>query len=125
MAPVADRTASRPPKTPRPTTTATAAPLEAGNWTCGIKNPRNASNPFYTLQFVVAADRAITVVSYANASATVVSNNPLTFTAVNPNGSRLTTFSWRPDNSMVVTGPGLSNPNSHFFNEGTCTRTYA
>jgi hypothetical protein len=117
--------ASRPPRTPRPTTTATAAPLEAGNWTCGIKNPNNASKPFYTLQFVVAADHAITVVSYANASATVVSNNPLTFTAVNPNGSRLTTFSWRPDNSLVVTGPGVSNPNAHFFNEGTCTRTYA
>ena len=100
----------------------TAVPLEAGRWMCGINNAGNSSNPYFTLRLNVAADRTITVVNYANASAAIIKSDPLTFTAINPRGSRLTTFTWKPDNSMVVTGPGLNNPASRFHNEGSCTK---
>jgi len=55
--------------------------------------------------------------------ARVVKGSPLTFTALNPRGSRLTTFTLKPDNSMVITGPALNDPNGSFYNEGTCTKT--
>ena len=98
------------------------APLGTGSWTCGINNTGNSANPYFTLKFVVAADHTITVVSYANAQAAIVKSDPLTFTAINPRGSRLTTFTWQPDNSMIITGPGLNDPNARFHNEGTCTK---
>jgi hypothetical protein len=81
-----------------------------------------SSDRRYGISFVVAADRSVTLASYANAPATIVKTNPLTFTAVNPRGDRLTTFTLRPDNSIVITGPGLNNPASTFYNEGTCVR---
>jgi hypothetical protein len=96
--------------------------VAAGQWTCEINNAGNSSNPYSTLQFLVAADRTITVVSYANAQATIVKSDPLTFTALNPRGSRLNTFTWKPDNSMIVSGPRLNNPNAYFHNEGACTK---
>jgi hypothetical protein len=102
---------------------ATTAPIDPGRWTCGIDNVRNAAKPHYTIDFVVGADRSITVVSYGNAPATVVRGSPRTFTAVNPRGARLTTFMLKPDNAMVITGPSLNNPAGSFYNEGTCTRT--
>lgn len=99
-----------------------SAPPSTGVWSCGINNPANSSNPYYTLRFVIGSDHAITVVNYANAPVTIVKSDPLTFTAINPRGSRLTTFAWQPDNSMTITGPGLNNPNSRFHNAGTCTK---
>jgi len=125
MAPIIGGGASNDPvaipglATPTPTT----APIDTGRWTCGINNIGNSANPRYTINFVVGADRAITVVNYGNARATVVSGSPLTFAAVNPRGSRLTTFTLKPDNSMVITGPALNDPNGSFYNEGTCTKT--
>jgi hypothetical protein len=106
------------PATSRPP----SAPPSTGVWACGINNPANSSNPHYTLRFVIGADHTITAVNYANAQAAIVNSDPLTFTAINPRGSRLTTFTWKPDNSMTITGPGLNNPNSRFHNEGTCTK---
>jgi len=53
------------PATPTPTT----APIDTGRWTCGINNIGNTANPRYTINFVVGADRAITVVNYGNARA--------------------------------------------------------
>lgn len=96
---------------------------EAGTWACGIANIGNTSNPSFTLHLLVAADNSITVETYGGAPATIVARNPLTFTAINPRGSRLTTFRWKPDNSMIITGPGLNNPKLPFYNEGTCART--
>jgi hypothetical protein len=105
--------------TPMPAT----VPIDRGSWTCAINHSGNAANPRYAITFVVAGDHAITVVSYGNASATVVKGSPRTFTAVNPRGARLTTFTLKPDNSMVVTGPALNNPTGSFYDEGTCTKT--
>jgi hypothetical protein len=98
------------------------APPGAGSWKCGINNIGNSANPYFTLRLVVGTDHTITVVNYANASVAIVKGDPLTFTAINPRGSRLTTFTWQPDNSMTITGPGLNNPASRFYNEGTCTK---
>jgi hypothetical protein len=98
----------------------TLASIEPGRWTCGMVNNNDRR---YAMSFVVAADRSITVANYANAPATVVSTSPLTFTAINPRGDRLSTFTLRPDNSLVVTGPGLNNPSSTFFDQGTCVRS--
>jgi hypothetical protein len=107
---------------PPATSSATFAPLDPGTWKCGINNIGNTSNPFFTIEFTVANDRTISVASYAHAPATIVRENPLTFTAVNPRGSRLTTFILSSDSSMTITGPALNNPNSRFYNEGRCTR---
>jgi hypothetical protein len=105
-----------------PSTSSQPMLVEAGAWTCGIKNIGSAIRPRYTLQFIVGSDRTITIVNYANAHAVVLKNAPLTFTAINPRGSRLTTFTWMPDNSMTITGPGLNNPTQPFYNEGTCEK---
>jgi hypothetical protein len=99
-----------------------SARLDAESWKCGINNIGNISNPHFTLDFVVAADRTISVVNYANAPATIVRDDPLTFTAINPRGSRLTTFTLKPDNSMNITGPALNKPGASFYNEGTCSK---
>ena len=96
--------------------------LDAGNWECAIKNIGNDLNPHFTLNFLVAPGDKITLTSYGNAAATVVKNDPLTFTVLNPRGARQTTFTWKPDNSMTITGPGLNNPNVPFYNEGTCKK---
>jgi hypothetical protein len=98
------------------------ASIEPGRWICGMQT-NNAEARRYSMSFVVAPDRSITVASYANAPATVVGTSPLRFTAVNPRGDRLTTFTMRPDNSLVVTGQGLNNPNSTFFDQGSCVRS--
>jgi len=98
----------------------TLASIEPGRWTCGMLN---GSDRRYSISFVVAADRSITVVNYANAPATVVKTSPLTFTAVNPRGDRLTTFTLRPDNSLVITGPFLNTPANTFFDQGSCVRS--
>jgi outer membrane protein assembly factor BamE (lipoprotein component of BamABCDE complex) len=109
--------------TPSPTTPAsTMAPIEPGRWVCGIHNFSGSSDRRYTINFVIAADRTITVASYGNAPATIVKSSPLTFTAVNPRGARLTTFTLKPDNVMVISGPKLSDPSGSFYNEGTCTK---
>jgi outer membrane protein assembly factor BamE (lipoprotein component of BamABCDE complex) len=122
-APVVGGVALTKPATPSPTTpTSTMAPIDTGRWACGIHNFSGSSDRRYTINFVVAADRTITLVSYGNAPATIVKSSPLTFTAVNPRGSRLTTFTLKPDNSMVITGPKLSDPAASFYNEGTCTK---
>jgi len=105
-----------------PSTSSQPMLVEAGAWTCGIKNIGNTTRPHYNLQFVVGSDRTITIVSYANAHAVILKNAPLIFTAINPRGSRLTTFTWMPDNSMTVTGPGINNPTVPFYNEGTCEK---
>jgi hypothetical protein len=42
--------------------------------------------------------------NYGNAPATVVKTSPLTFTAVNPGGDRLVTFTMQAT-SLVMTGP--------------------
>jgi hypothetical protein len=86
-----------------------------GIWDCGFKT--------FKLQIVVAADHSMIVTSYANAAATVTTKDPLTFTAMNPRGSRLTTFIWNSNNTMTLTGPKLSDPASTFHNEGACAKT--
>jgi hypothetical protein len=98
------------------------ASIEPGRWICGMQT-NNADARRYSMSFVVAPDRSITVANYANAPATVVGTSPLRFTAINPRGDRLTTFTLRPDNSLVVTGQGLNNPNSTFFDQGSCVRS--
>jgi hypothetical protein len=97
-------------------------PIDTGRWVCGIHNFSGSSDRRYTINFLVAADRAITLASYGNAPATIVKSSPLTFTAINPRGSRLTTFTLKPDHSMVITGPKLSDPAASFRDEGTCTK---
>ena len=97
-------------------------PIEPGRWVCGIHNFSGSSDRRYTINFVIAADRTITVASYGNAPATIVKSSPLTFTADNPRGARLTIFTLKPDNAMVISGPKLSDPVASFYNEGTCTK---
>jgi hypothetical protein len=106
----------------KPTTPSAAAPTRpsgtlpaAGVWDCGFKS--------FKLQIVVGADHSMIVTSYANAVATIVTNDPLTFTAVNPRGSRLTTFIWNSNNTMTLTGPKLTDPAGTFQNDGACTKT--
>jgi len=89
---------------------------------CAIDNPGNKNNPRYTLQFVIGSDNAIKVTTYDDAPATIVQREPLIFTALNPRGSRQIKFTWRSDNSMIVTGPNTSDPNRYFYNEGTCIK---
>jgi hypothetical protein len=98
-------------------------PFGPGVWMCAINNMGNTANPRFTLQFVVADDKSIVVTSYANAPATVVEHNPLTFTAINPRGSREMKIVWKPDNSMIITGPNLNKPGTFFYNEGSCVKT--
>lgn len=112
-----------PAQPPTPVTgIAPPASFQPGTWNCGIKNFGSTTNPFFGLQFVVGADNSITVVSYANALTTIVKADPLTFTAINPRGSRLTTFTWRADNTMTITGPNLNSLGTNFRNEGTCAK---
>ncbi|MBS0219846.1 MAG: hypothetical protein JSR91_03805 [Proteobacteria bacterium] len=105
-----------------PSTSSQPMLVEAGAWTCRIKNIGNTARPHYTLQFVVGSDRTIRIVNYANARAVILKNTPLTFTAINPRGSRLTTFTWMPDNSMTITGPSINDPTLPFYNEGICEK---
>lgn len=95
----------------------------AGTWICAMNNIGNTSNPRYTLQFVVSEDKSIVVTSYADAPATIVESNPLTFTAINPRGSRQMRIVWKPDNSMIITGPNLNKPGTFFYNDGSCLKT--
>ncbi len=87
----------------------------AGVWECGFKS--------FKLQLVVGADHSIIVTSYANAPATISGNEPLTFTALNPRGSRPVTFTWASNNTMTLDGPKLSDPTATFHNAGACTKT--
>lgn len=89
----------------------------AGVWECGLKSETR----YYKLQFVVAADHSIVVTSYANAPATIVKNDPLTLTAINPRGVRQMNIVWNADNTMVITGP-TSSVNISFRNEGACAK---
>jgi hypothetical protein len=102
------------PSATAPTRPSAALPA-AGVWDCGFKS--------FKLQIVVGADHSMIVTSYANAVATLVANDPLTFTAVNPRGSRLTTFIWNSNNTMTLTGPKSNDPASTFRNDGACTKT--
>jgi hypothetical protein len=88
----------------------------AGIWECGVKN----GSRYFKLQFVVAADHSMIVTSYANAPATIVKNDPLTLTALNPRGGRVMNIVWNADNTMVITGPTTSG--GTFRNEGACTK---
>jgi hypothetical protein len=117
--------AARPAETPVSATPIAAAPPRrsgtlpaAGIWECGLKS----ANRYYKLQFVVAADHSMVVTTYDNAPVTVVSKDPLTVTALNPRGTRVMNIVWNADNTMVVTGPNTSNPDSTFRNEGACTK---
>jgi outer membrane protein assembly factor BamE (lipoprotein component of BamABCDE complex) len=109
------RAAAAAPTVPAPT----ASSIETGRWTCGM---RTTSDRRYALNFTVAADRSITVGNYGNAPATVVKTSPLTFTAVNPRGDRVVTFTMQADNSLVMTGPSNTNSNATFYDEGTCVK---
>jgi hypothetical protein len=110
---------------PMPATASAAStvPFGPGVWMCAINNIGSTTNPHFTLQFVVADDKSIVVTSYANAPATMVESNPLTFTAINPRGSRVMKIVWKPDNSMIITGPNMNKPGTFFYNEGSCLRT--
>jgi outer membrane protein assembly factor BamE (lipoprotein component of BamABCDE complex) len=94
--------------------------IEGGSWSCNVNDTAGASKSRYLLEFLISRDGTITVISYGNARASIVRKDPLTFTAVNPRGARLTTFTLNSNNSIVVTGPTLNDPNASFYNEGTC-----
>jgi hypothetical protein len=113
------RSASAGPATPAPTPSSIAP----GRWTCGLRSFSSSADGRYTISFVVSTGRAITVTSYNDAPATIVNNSPLTFTAVNPRGSRLTTFTLKPDNAIAISGPYLNNPAATFYDEGGCVRS--
>ena len=103
----------------RPAATRAAGSFPAaGIWECGIRT----SNRTYKLQFVVGSSGSIVVTSYGNAAASVLGSDPLTFTALNPNGDRLTNFVWNGDDTMAVTGPSMSRPGSTFHDTGACTK---
>jgi hypothetical protein len=102
--------------------TSTTGPIDTGRWVCGMHNFSGSSDRRYTINFLVAADGAITLASFGNAPATIVKSSPLTFTAVNPRGARLITFTLKPDHSMVITGPKLSDPAASYRDDGTCTK---
>ncbi len=107
---------------PIPVSTPPGSPADpaAGLWDCKLGN--SASRPRYALTLSVAADKRITVLTYNSAQTTVVNADPLTFTATNPRGNRLTTFIWNSDNSMSVTGPRSSDPSRTFHNVGSCVK---
>lgn len=90
----------------------------AGIWECGVRT----NSRTYKLQFVVGSNRSIIITSYGNAPASITSNDPLSFTAVNPRGDRPTNFVWSTDNTLVVTGPLISKPDATFHDEGACTK---
>ena len=91
---------------------------DRGIWECGIKNGKK----HIILQIVVGANQAMTVTTYANNPATIVSKDPLTFTVVNPRGNRTMNVVWNIDDTMVITGPNSSGPDTTFRNEGACTK---
>jgi hypothetical protein len=103
------------PSAPAPT----ASSIEIGRWACGM---RTSSDRRYAVNFTVAADRSITVGTYDNVPAAVIKTSPLTFTAVNPRGARVVTFTLQADNSVVLTGPSLNNANATFYDEGNCVK---
>jgi hypothetical protein len=105
------------------TSSVASASFAAGIWVCAINNIGSKTNPRFTLQFVVSGDKSILVTNYDNAPATIIQSNPLTFTAINPRGSRLTKFTWKSDNSMIITGPNSNKQGTFFYNEGTCVKT--
>ena len=106
---------------PAPAQSANMVP--PGTWVCGMGNAGDTGDNYFTLQFAVADDRTISVATYGNAPATLVRADPLTFTAINPKGSRLTTFVMKSDNTMVMTGPSLRDADRRFRNSGTCAKT--
>lgn len=117
-----DQAVSRPvTPPPSPVPLPPAALPAAGLWDC--KLGKSAANPQYTLTFSITPDARITVLSYGSVQATGLGGNPLTFSAMNPNGNRLTTFVWNADNSMSVSGPSSSNPGKTFRDVGTCAKT--
>jgi hypothetical protein len=104
---------------------ATRAPARAagsmpspGVWECGVKNGKK----HFILQIVVGANGSMTVTTYANAPATVVSKDPLTFTAVNPRGDRTMTLVWNTDNTLVISGLNSTDSDTTFRNEGACAK---
>ncbi len=104
---------------PRPAAARAAGTLPAaGIWECGLRNGRRT----YKLQFVVGANHSILVRSYANAPATIVQNEPLTMTAVNPHGDRSLNIVWNSDNTMEITGPSSRKPDTTFRDSGACTK---
>jgi len=103
----------------------TRAPVRAagslpapGVWECGVRNGKR----HFTLQIVVGASGSMTVTTYANAPATIVSKDPLTFTAVNPRGDRTMTIVWNTDNTLVISGLNSNASGSTFRNEGACAK---
>ena len=99
-----------------------AVAVEPGQWVCVLdRDGKSASS--YTVRIQVAADRMITVASYDNAPATITSTQPLSFMAVNPRDRpRTVTFVWPADNSMVVAGGSIDNPNASFRDQGRCVK---
>lgn len=112
-----------PSSTAQPTPGQASNPLKSGVWVCGIGTVGDNADNYFTIQFAITDDHTITVATYANAPATVIRTDPLTFTAVNPRGSRLTTFVMKSDNTIVITGPRMNDPNSRFRNSGSCAKT--
>jgi hypothetical protein len=124
MAPApAIATPSATPPTSAITSGTPSTPFGPGNWVCLIDNVGSRENPRFSLQINVGTDKSIVIVGYNNARATIVQNDPLTFTAINPRGSRLTQFVWKANNALIITGPWLNDPGRSFYNEGACTKT--
>ena len=85
---------------------------------------KSAANPQHTPDLLHNARyQNYPSLSYDSVQATGLGGNPLTFSAMNPNGNRLTTFVWNADNSMSVSGPSSSNPGKTFRDVGTCAKT--
>jgi hypothetical protein len=117
-------TGGRPGARPRAAASATGtpgAPLDGGSWSCTVYAAADPSKARYLIEFLISRDGTITVLSYGNAPATLVWNDPLTYSAVNPRGARLTTFTLNSNNSIVVSGATVTDPNVSFHDEGTCT----
>jgi hypothetical protein len=107
------------PAVPRPQAARAAGTLPAaGIWECGLRNGKHT----YKLQFVVGSDHSIIVTNYANSPATIVQNDPLTMTAVNPRGERPMNIVWKADNTMDITGPYSKDQNQTFHDSGACTK---
>jgi hypothetical protein len=110
----------------QPVAAVTRAPARApgalpatGLWECGL---RGGNNNTYKLQFVVTAEHSIAVTNYANATVTILQQEPLTMTANNPRGNRPMNIVWNTDNTMEITGPSSKKPDSTFHDSGACTK---
>lgn len=109
--------AARIPATVGPSARTSGSMPAAGLWECGIKNRRG----YYKLQLEVS-DQSIKVTNHDSGLATITSRDPLTFTTVNPRGSRLMNIVWDVNNTMVVSGPSPTDPSTTFHDEGACTK---